>query len=290
MRPAARPALLFAATALAFASCDKLPGQGNKLGIDKDRFEAALDPAVGGPDTCLVLKDTADGAELYRYGAESACNRPLAPCETFRIPLTVIGLSDGKISRGDIVKWDGKVQPYKAWERDMDLEGAWRAGAEWWFQRLALQIGPDRFKQALSAFDYGQGKPIGRPDAFWMGPTAGGGLFVSTRNQADILRKLAIARLPAKPDAQGTVQSLMADVVRGQTELYDLGANCPSIADASRDVSWWVGRIKGPMADGTGLDLVFALSIESAHPLSGREIRSRMLPILTRAGLLPADS
>jgi len=270
------------AAALALTGCDKLPGPGSKLKLDRDRFEAALDPAVGGPDTCLVLKDTGSGLELYRYGAESACNRPLAPCETFHIPLAVIGLSDGKVARGDVIKWDGKVQPYKAWERDMDLEGAWRVGAEWWFQRLALAIGPDRFKSALSAFDYGQGKPVGRPDAFWMGPAAGGGLYLSTRNQADIQRKLARAMLPAKPDAQGAVQSLMADVTRGQTELYDLGASCPSIADSSRDVSWWVGRIKGPQRD-----VVFALSIESARPLSGREIRNRMLPILTRAGLMP---
>jgi beta-lactamase class D len=275
--------LLAAAAALALTGCGWLPGQTTKLKLDKDRFEAALDPAVGGPDTCLVLKDTGSGAELYRYGAESVCNRPLAPCETFRAPLTVIGLSDGKATRDEVVKWDGKVQPYKAWERDMDLEAAWRAGADWWFQRLALAIGPDRFKEALTAFGYGQGKPIGRPDGFWMGPAAGGGLYLSTRNQADIMRKLARSELPAKPEAQGAVQALMADVARGQTELYDLGGQCPSIADASRDVSWWVGRIKGP-----DRDLVFALSIESANPLSGREIRSRMLPILTRGGLLPA--
>jgi len=284
--PGTKVVLLLAAS-LALCGCGWLPGQGSRLKLDKDRFEAALDPAVGGPDTCLVLKDTGSGAELYRYGAESACNRPLAPCETFRIPLTVIGLSDGKATRGAVVKWDGKVQPYKAWEHDMDLEAAWRAGADWWFQRLAVSIGPDRFRQALSAFAYGQGRPIGRADSFWMGPAAGGGLYLSTRNQADILRKLAHANLPAKPEAQGTVQSLMADVVRGQTELYDLGAQCPSIADASRDVSWWVGRIKGPKVEGKDRDLVFALSIESANPLSGREIRSRMLPILTRAGLLP---
>jgi beta-lactamase class D len=281
--PRGRFVLLAAAAALALSGCGWLPGQTARLKLDKERFEAALDRAVGGPDTCLVLKDTGSGAELYRYGAESVCNRPLAPCETFRIPLTVIGLSDGKATRGEVVKWDGKVQPYKAWERDMDLEAAWRTGADWWFQRLALAIGPDRFKQALSAFGYGQGKPIGRPDAFWMGPAAGGGLYLSTRNQADILRQLARASLPATPDAQGTVQALMADQVRGQTELYSLGAQCPSIADSSRDVSWWVGRIKGP-----DRDLVFALSIESANPLSGREIRSRMLPIMTRAGLLPA--
>ena len=278
----ARSVLMIGAVALAFAGCDKLPGQGNQLGIDKDRFEAALDPAVGGPDTCMVIKDTASGAELYRYGAESACNRPFAPCGTFQVPLTVIGLSDGKVAPGQVFRWDGKVQPYKLWERDMDLDGAWRTGAEWWFRQLAVSIGPDRFKQALTAFDYGQGRPIGRPDAFWMGPAAGGGLYLSTRNQADVLRKLANGTLPARPEAQAAVQTLMADVTRGQTRLYDLGARCPSIADSSRDVSWWIGRIKAP-----NRDVVFALSIESANPLSGLEIRSRMLPILTGAGLLP---
>ena len=283
MKPARAQLILLAAAALALTGCDRIPGRGAKLGLDKDRFEAALDPAVGGPDTCVVLKDTASGSELYRYGAESACNRPLAPCGTFQVPLTVIGLSDGKVAADQLVKWDGKVQPYKLWERDLDLQGAWRTGAEWWFQRLAVAIGPDPLKQALSAFDYGQGKPIGRPDAFWMGPAAGGGLYLSTRNQADILRKLAQGALPAKPEAQAAVQALMADVSRGQTQLYDLGARCPSIADASRDVSWWIGRIKGPQRD-----VVFALSIESANPLSGLEIRNRMLPILTRAGLLPA--
>jgi beta-lactamase class D len=238
----------------------------------------------------VVIKDTGNGAELYRYGAESACNRPLAPCATFQIPLTVIGLGDGKIAPGQVVKWDGKVQPFKAWERDLDLQGAWRIGAEWWFQRLAVGVGPERMQQALSAFGYGQGKPIGRPDAFWMGPAAGGGLYLSTRNQADILRKLAHGALPAKPEAQAAVQALMADVTRGQTQLYALGARCPSIADSSRDVSWWIGRIKAPPVNGKDRDLVFALSIESANPLSGLEIRSRMLPILTRAGLLPAES
>lgn len=282
MSPAARLVTFLAAGALALGGCDKLPGRGPNLGIDKDKLEHALDPAVGGPDTCVVIKDVATGAEVYRYGAESACNRPLAPCGTFQAPMTVIGLSDGKVMPGEVWKWDGKVQPYKLWEHDSDLAGAWKTGAGWYFQKLALAIGTERFKQQLSAFGYGQGAAIGRPDGFWMGPAAGGGLFLSTRNQADFLRKLAQGALPAKSEAQAAVIQLMADTTRGQTTLSDMGAKCPSIADASRDVSWWAGRIQGP-----GKDLVFAVSIESQNPLSGLEIRSRMLPILTANGLLP---
>ena len=272
--------LIAALVAVSLAACDKLPGQGPKLPFDKDRLEAALDPTVGGPDTCVVLKDVASGKELYRYGAESACNRPLAPCATFQAPMTVIGLSDGKVTPGETWKWDGKTQPYKLWEHDQDMASAWRSGAGWWFQKLATDIGPERFKAALKSFDYGQ--PVGRPDAFWMGPAAGGGLFVSTRTQADFMRDLARGKLDAKPDAQAQVMELMTDTTRGQTKLYDLGASCPSIADSSRDVSWWLARLQSPFSD-----YILALSIESNRPLSGLEIRNRMLPILSANGLLP---
>lgn len=281
---ASRTLTLLAAAALIFGGCGKVPGFGPKAGFDKARLEAALDPSVGGPDTCLVIQDVKTGAEVYRYGAQSACNRPLAPCGTFQIPLALIGLGDGKIKPQETWAWDGKVQPYRAWEHDADLKGAWRSGAGWFFQRLALAIGPDRFKQQLSAFGYGQGAPIGRPQSFWQGPAAGGGLFLSTRNQADFLRRLARGDLPVKPEAVATVQGLMADVTRAGASLSDIGANCPSIADASRDVSWWIGRIQGPERD-----LVFALSIESQNPLPGSEIRSRVLPIFTDVGLLPAS-
>jgi beta-lactamase class D OXA-42 len=277
-------ALLAALAALAATGCDKLPGHAGPT-FDKAGLEAALDPSVGGPDTCMVIADVRTGREVYRYGAPSVCNRPLAPCNTFNIPLALIGLDDGKLKPGETWAWDGKIQPYKAWEHDADLASAWRTGAGWFFQRLAHQIGPERFKQQLSAFGYGQGAPIGNPDAFWQGPAAGGGLFTSTLGQAQFLKTLARGTLPVKPAAAATVQGLMADQTRGATALSSLGANCPSVADDSRSVSWWLGRIQGP-----DRDLVFALSIESDHPLPGTEIRSRTLPILTRVGLLPPIS
>ncbi len=101
-------------------------------------------------------------------------------------------------------------------------------------------------------------------------------------DQVHFLKKLARGELPVKPEAAVLVQGLTTDQTRGAVALSSLGANCPSTTDDSRSVSWWVGRIKGPASD-----RVFALSIESDHPLPGAEIRSRTLPILTDAGLLP---
>jgi beta-lactamase class D len=282
-RPRALPGIL-AGLCLTLPACDKLPGHAGPA-FDKAALETALDPTVGGPDTCVVIDDARSGAELYRYGMQSVCNRPLAPCATFHIPMTLIGLDAAKLKPGDTWAWDGRIQPYKAWEHDADLAAAWRMGTGWFFQRLALQIGPERFGRQLSAFGYGQGAAVGKLDAFWQGPAAGGGLFISTRGQAQFLRRLARGDLPVKPDAIKTVQGLMADQTVGATTLSDQGGDCPSIADASRNVSWWVGRIQGP-----DRDLVFAVSIESANALPATEIRSRMRPILAKVGLLPAAS
>ncbi len=273
--------MLLAAAALLASGCDKLPERAGP-GFDKARLEAALDPAVGGPDTCVLIEDVKSGAEVFRYGAQSVCNRPLAPCATFNIPLTLIGLDDAKVKPGETWTWDGKPQKFRLWERNTDLAGAWRSGAGWFFQKLARDIGPARFKQQLSAFGYGQGEVVGDPERFWLGPSEGGGLFISTRDQADFLRKAALGSLSVKPETIKAVQALQADQTRGDVTLTSQGANCPSNHDASRDVSWWVGRIQGPARD-----VVFALSIESQNPLPGTEIRSRTLPILTQAGLLP---
>jgi beta-lactamase class D len=274
------PLAIALAVTLALAACGKPPGPP----FDAARLESALDPSVGGPDTCLLILDSKTGAEVYRYGAPSVCDRPLAPCNTFAIPMALIGLDDGKLKPDETWTWDGKPQPYKLWERDADLAGAWRTGSGWFFQRLAGLIGTDRFKQRLSAFGYGQGAPIGDPLSFWQGPAAGGGLFISTRGQAEFLRKLARGDLPVRPASTSAVLALMADQTRGRTVLADIGASCSSNASDSRGVSWWIGRIAGP-----DRDRVFALSIESDKPLPGFEIRTRVIPIFTRAGLLPPE-
>jgi len=279
-----RPLILLAA-ALALVACDKLPGRAPPGPVfDKAALEAGLDPSIGGPDTCVVMLDAKTGASIYQYGAPSVCNRPLPPCNTFNIPLALIGLDDAKLNPDEVVAWDGKPQPFKAWEHDVNLGGAWRTGSGWFFQKLARDIGPDGFRQQLSAFGYGQGQPIGAPEAFWQGPAAGGGLFISTAGQAAFLRKMAVAELPIKPQAIDEVWGLMADQTRSHVVLADIGASCSTLANDARSVSWWIGRMRGP-----DRDRVFAVSIESDKPLPGFEIRTRLIPIFAHTGLLPVS-
>jgi beta-lactamase class D len=183
-----------------------------------------------------------------------------------------------------VLPYDGSPQPAQEWRRDMDLAGAVRSGAPWWWRALAAKIGPARFAQGLSAMGYGQGKPVGDPLAFWQGPAAGGGLFISTSDQAAFLRRLYRGKLPVSAAAARTVQGLLVEARRGPVTLSGVTGSCPSIADNSRNLGWWAGRIQGP-----GRTLIFAMSIEGANALPGLEIRTRMTPILAQYGLLPAS-
>jgi beta-lactamase class D len=268
---------------LALGGCDRIHRLLHGPGFDTAKLESALDPAIGGPDTCVLIKDTASGETLYRYGDHAVCDRPLAPCATFNAPMALIGLDEGKIAPGAPWPWDGSPQQAEAWRKPTDLAAAFQWNTPWWWRRLAGAIGPREFARRLPAFGYGAGQPVGDPLAFWQGPAAGGGLFVSTNDQADFLRRLYTGALPVTAAASASVQGLMVEETRGDTTLSGLIGSCPSNADASRSLGWWVGRIKSPRRD-----LIFAISIEGERAIPGLEIRNRITPILTQVGLLPA--
>jgi beta-lactamase class D len=276
--------LAAAMAAVALGGCDRIQHLIHGPGFDTQGLEAAIDPVVGGPDTCAVILEEKDGEELYRYGDHAVCNRPLAPCATFNAPMALIGLNSGVIRPDTVFPYDGSKQPAEEWRRDANLASAFQSGAPWWWRKLAQAIGPARFGQSLAAMGYGQGKPLGDPLAFWQGPAAGGGLFISTNGQAAFLRRLYLGKLPVSAQAARTVQGLMVEEKRGPVTLSGLIGSCPSIADGSRNLGWWVGRIQGPSRT-----LIFAISIEGANALPGLEIRTRVTPIMAQFGLLPGD-
>ena len=272
------------ASALGLGGCDRVGRLIHGPDFNTQTLDTELDRVVGGPDTCVVMVDTQDGEELYRYGDHAVCNRPLAPCATFNAPMALIGLDMGAVKPDTIWPWDGSPQPSAQWRAASKLSDAFQWDTPWWWRRLAGTIGDDRFAQRLSSFNYGQGRPVGDPLAFWLGPAAGGGLFISSNDQAAFLRRLYMGRLPVSADAAKTVEGLMVQESRGDADLSGLTASCASLADNSRNLGWWIGRIRSPKRDVT-----FAISMEGQNALPGMEIRSRVTPVLVQAGLLPAS-
>ncbi len=276
----------------ALAGCS--PGKTPKLPLklpaapagpfDRDKLESAIDASFGGTGTCVILDDTASGAEVYRYNSNAVCTNPLPPCSTFKIANSLIGLDAGTVTPQTVFKWDHTPQPVKSWEQDADMKTAFKESMVWWYQRVAKMLGKGVYVDRLRAFDYGNKTPDGPLTTFWLGPAAGGGLGISTRQQAEFLHRMEVGKLPVKPESLAYVQSIMVDEIRGGVAMSGKTGSCATVADGSRQVGWWVGRLKGPKQD-----YVFAASVETSsdNALPGREVEARVKSAFSKAGLWP---
>jgi beta-lactamase class D len=277
---------------LALAACDQvksvklpaihLPGQ---AAFDKDKLESAIDAGFGGIGTCVVIHDMASGREVYRYNSNAACMRLLPPCSTFEVPLDLIALDAGAITPTTVLKWDGSPQPIRSWQQDTDAKTAFKESIIWWHASVARKVGSPLQHERLKAFGYGNQAPDGPLASFWLGPSQGGELGISTRQQAEFLRRLYGGRLPVKPASAQFVEQNMVDEIRSGFTISGKTGSCASVADSSRQVGWWAGRLKGPRSD-----YVFAASIDQASDASlpGEEIKVRAKSAFAQAGLWPA--
>lgn len=279
-----RLAPVLAAVALSLTACDKGPTTAPTGGLPTEKLNEAISAQIGGQDTCVVIVDAKTGAVRYQYGLAGVCMRPLPPCGTFALANDLIGLDAGLITPTTVVKWDGKPQPVAAWQKDADMATAFKLSMDWWDAALAQRIGPARHQARLKAFGYGNASTEGPPGAFWMGPAKGGALAISTREQAAFVRRLASADLPVQSSSAAAVEAVMTDETRGDFVISGKTGSCESIADGSRSVGWWTGRLRS-MDD----DLVFAASIEGAEALPGFEVSTRIKAAFADAGLWPAE-
>ena len=276
----------------ALAGCS--PGKTPKLPLklpaapagpfDRDKLESAIDASFGGTGTCVILDDTASGAEVYRYNSNAVCTNPLPPCSTFKIANSLIGLDAGTVTPQTVFKWDHTPQPVKSWEQDADMKTAFKESMVWWYQRVAKMLGKGVYVDRLRAFDYGNKTPDGPLTTFWLGPAADGALGISTRQQAEFLHRMESGKLPVKPDSLAYVQSIMVDEIRGGATMSGKTGSCATLADGTRQVGWWVGRLKTAKQD-----YVFAASVEtnSDNALPGREVQVRVKSAFSKAGLWP---
>jgi beta-lactamase class D len=87
---------------------------------------ALLDPAT---DTVIVSN-------------EARAKQRFTPASTFKIANSLLGLDTAAVKSVDeVLPYGGKPQPFKAWERDMNLRDAIKASNVPIYQELARRIG-----------------------------------------------------------------------------------------------------------------------------------------------------
>ena len=166
---------------LMLSACE--PERTSKVTIYEAGEKIFEDYAVDGS---FVLLNTIRGDTIIVN--EEVANQGFLPASTFKIPNTIIGLETGVIPDINFqLKWDGVVSDFvPAWNKDHNLTSAMKNSVVWFYQEVARRVGPEKYKEYLDKFEYGNKDISIGVDKFWLS----GGLRITPKEQVRFLSKL----------------------------------------------------------------------------------------------------
>lgn len=166
--------------------------------------------ALGGREGAFVLIDCANG-ETFRSDA-AACAEQAAPCSTFKIWNSAIGLETGVVTDPDALfwKWDGvKRTTVAEWNQDQTLRSAIAISCVPAYQALARKIGASRMQEWIDRIGYGDRDISAGIDVFWLPAPGRKTILISPDEQAALLCRLADRTLPFSARTYDVLKSIM---------------------------------------------------------------------------------
>ena len=203
-----------------------------------------------GVEGTFVLLDR-DAGKL-RVWNEARAQQRFVPASTFKVPNTLIGLDVGAVRGVDeVLPYGGKPQPFKSWERDMNLRDAIKVSAVPIYQELARRTGIERMRDAVRKLGYGNMEIGDVVDRFWLD----GPLMISAVEQTEFLARLAAGNLPFGDAAVGAAKEI---TLLEKTDAFELhGKTGWYWPKAGQQIGWWVGWLERD-----GRVYAFALNID----------------------------
>ena len=211
---------------------------------------------------------------------EAYCRQRFAPCSTFKILNTLIGLETGVLRGADhFMAWDGKTRSIEAWNRDHILATAMKYSVVWYYQEVARAIGRERLTAYVNRVAYGNQDLSGPIDRFWLGDS----LTISIEEQVAFLKKFYGDKLPFSPKNLALTRLLL--VQEGFEGVTFSGKTGSAWQDGAYTMGWFVGHLRAPRGE-----YVFALNLMGGTKPNGFQAKSKVVEILTALELLPPSA
>jgi len=209
----------------------------------------------------------------YIYNSERA-NQRFSPASTFKIINTLIGLDLGVVQSIDSpFEWDGTKRSIPSWNRDQTLESAFKLSCVWCYQKIAREVGIERYSLALDKMNYGNKQISNQVDMFWLN----GDLAITAVEQTQLLKKILSYSLALKPEHIDILKSVMLVEDKPEYKIYaKTGWTGPKLG-----VGWYVGFIE--KEDNTWL---FAFNIEMDKAQEGNLRKKIAMKALKASNLL----
>lgn len=240
-------------------------------------FEKAFDGKDGG----FVIIDCANG-DTVRFN-EDACARTSAPCSTFKIWNSAIGLETGLVTDPDAPfwSWDGVKHGIDAWNKDQTLRSAIAVSCVPAYQQLARQIGQARMQEWLNKIGYGNRDTSAGLDVFWLNPPGRKPIQISPDEQTALLVRLVQGKLPFSAKTLATLKSIMQLQQTDKGTLYGkTGTGGVGTPEGTYNLGWFVGYVES-----SGKTYAFACRLDGLG-LTGKDARALTENILSVMGLL----
>lgn len=241
--------------------------------------ESTVSAVFGDTQGALVMVDT-DAKTTSVFRPEVAQEK-FAPCSTFKIWNTLIGLENGLITSADeeFYHWDGEKRFLPEWNRNLNLRDAFRFSCVPAYQDLARKIGPERMQAALDKLGYGDRNISSGIDLFWLPAPGRETLLISPAEQAALTARLATGEVPFSAKAQAVLKDIMEvrSTLRGT--LY---GKTGTGGDGSGNsvLGWFMGY-----AENNGQTLAFACLVRGKG-LMGKDARAIVEAVLEKEGWL----
>ena len=249
-----------------------LPLHSKAQHIDKSLFK--------GYDTAFALHNRSSDKTISADTVRAA--KRLAPCSTFKIYNTLIGLELGLIGGADDpwYTWDGFRRSYDAWNKDLSLREAFRVSAVPAYQILARQIGPERMKTYIERIGYGNRDISAGIDVFWLPRSGRESIVISAYEQVKLLNKLLDGKLPFSEQSVAILRDVMKVAETEKGTLYGKTGSGMD-AEGNWSLGWFVGFLESE-----GDVYVFACNITGGENPSGKVAREIVENVLKAEGLL----
>lgn len=221
-----------------------------------------------GDDGTFVLFNEQN--DEYTIFNKDGSEKRISPCSTYKIPLALIGLDNGVISKIDNnINWDGKNYPFAEWNEDQDLQSAMRYSVNWYFDSIDSRISKKTLQQYVTSLNYGNENIWTLNGEYWNQAS----LKISAIEQVEFLKKLW------KYDEKFKKEDI--DFVKNSIKLMDengevLYGKTGSGSENNKGVTGW---FVGVLEKGNN-KYYFATNIEGTDNIDGAKAKSIALSIL----------
>lgn len=174
-------------------------------------------------DACFMIYDVKAKKVVSEYNPHNRCSQRIAANSTFKVPLSLMAFDDGLIKQDTTFKWNGEKCFLDTHERDHTPATWMQHSVVWVSQLLAPQLGADKMKHYLAAFQYGNQDMSGDPGKnnglthSWLGSS----LQISGKEQLNFLNGMLNNTLPISQDAINyTKQNMYLGKLENGAEIY----------------------------------------------------------------------